>query len=594
MTKRLLSILLTLCLMLTLIPVSAAGTAYAADEPTEQELNRIFTNMGFASQLKGGDPDFDEDENVSPYVALWFISMNGRLEKYYNEETWNYEMTIDQYMDVMNSSFTNYDEEEVKAFLEENGYYDSSAGDDVTIFLGGLGDYWAWEPLTITQFGNEYIIEGIFLYGGEATGDVTDDDIEFYDYWLYSYSYTDENGEVHNCTDKMAIEHGITVTVVNTDEGLKVSSYDETPCYTWDGVTYAQNESTGEFDQTYTATLAYTSATYSGSNKKPAVTVTDKDGNVLASSQYEVEYAYNKNPGTAKVEIEVDYGNYDAEILKTFKIKLKAPAVSTSNVTSSGKIKLSWSAVSKADTYYIYRATSKNGTYSRIKTTTSTSYTDTTAVAEKTYYYKVKSVYAADSAYNSAYSTVVSRTCDLKQVTGLKAATVASSGKIKLTWSGVSGADKYYVYRATSKNGTYKQVKTTTNKYWTDTTAVAEKTYYYKVKAVSTANSAANGAFSSKVSKVCDLAKPVISVSRNSSGDPKVTWKKVTGADKYYVYRATSKSGTYKKVKTTTNKYWTDTTAVAGKTYYYKVKAVSTATSDANSAFSAVKNCTAK
>ena len=96
------------------------------------------------------------------------------------------------------------------------------------------------------------------------------------------------------------------------------------------------------------------------------------------------------------------------------------------------------------------------------------------------------------------------------------------------------------------------------------------------------------------MSKVCDLAKPVISVSRNSSGDPKVTWKKVTGADKYYVYRATSKSGTYKKVKTTTNKYWTDTTAVAGKTYYYKVKAVSTATSDANSAFSAVKNCTAK
>ena len=97
-------------------------------------------------------------------------------------------------------------------------------------------------------------------------------------------------------------------------------------------------------------------------------------------------------------------------------------------MTSSGKIKLSWSAVSKADTYYIYRATSKNGTYSRIKTTTSTSYTDTTAVAEKTYYYKVKSVYAADSAYNSAYSTVVSRTCDLKQETGLKAPSVASSG----------------------------------------------------------------------------------------------------------------------------------------------------------------------
>lgn len=113
------------------------------------------------------------------------------------------------------------------------------------------------------------------------------------------------------------------------------------------------------------------------------------------------------------------------------------------------------------------------------------------------------------------------------------------------------------------------------------------------MKAIKSGNSAINSAQSKVISKVCDLAKPTITVKRNSKGDPKVSWKKVSYADKYYVYRATKKGGTYSKVKTTTSSSYSDTKAKAGKTYYYKVKAVSTKTSDANSAFSAVKSCKA-
>ena len=62
---------------------------------------------------------------------------------------------------------------------------------------------------------------------------------------------------------------------------------------------------------------------------------------------------------------------------------------------------------------------------------------------------------------------------------------------------------------------------------------------------------------------------------------------------KYGVYRSTSKNGTYSLKKTTTSTSYTDTSAVAGKTYYYKVKAIGSNTS-ANSAYSSIKYITAK
>lgn len=53
----------------------------------------------------------------------------------------------------------------------------------------------------------------------------------------------------------------------------------------------------------------------------------------------------------------------------------------------------------------------------------------------------------------------------------------------------------------------------------------------------------------------------------------KVSWGKVNHAEKYCVYRATSKNGNYNKISTVTGTSYKDYTAKAGKRYYYKVKA---------------------
>ncbi len=247
-----------------------------------------------------------------------------------------------------------------------------------------------------------------------------------------------------------------------------------------------------------------------------------------------------------------------------------APVVKLGNSTASGKPVLTWNAVPGATSYKVYRATSKSGTYSLLGTVTTTSYTNTGAKEGTTYYYKVK---AANGAGESAYSNVVSGKV---VVTPKPAAPVvklgnsATSGKPMLTWNAVSGATSYKVYRATSQNGTYSLLGTVTATSYTNTGAKAGTTYYYKVKAV---NSAGESAYSNIVSGRATVTTLTLGHS-STSGKPMLTWKAVSGAASYKVYRATTKNGAYSVINTTKALTYTNTGAALGTTYYYKVEAL--------------------
>lgn len=77
-----------------------------------------------------------------------------------------------------------------------------------------------------------------------------------------------------------------------------------------------------------------------------------------------------------------------------------------------------------------------------------------------------------------------------------------------------------------------------------------------------------------KTSKATPIAKPAVTIKNINDSYLKVSWSKRTKAVKYNVYRATSKSGTYKKITTTTKTSYNDKTVDNNKTYYYKVKAL--------------------
>ena len=266
---------------------------------------------------------------------------------------------------------------------------------------------------------------------------------------------------------------------------------------------------------------------------------------------------------------------------------IEAPVAKGSNKASTGKPMVTWEHVEGAVKYEVYRSNKKNGTYTRGTTTTGTTYTNTKAVAGKYYYYFVRAI---DADGNYADSNIVGRTCDLAQTT-VTLSNVASTGKIKISWEAVEGATKYEVYRATSKDGTYSRISTTSTTSVTNTKAEEGKTYYYKVRAICDVDAAA-AAYSSIKSRTCGLPQPSVSIAL-SSKKPKVGWDKVEGAVSYKVYRATSKTGTYSLVKTTTASYYKDTKATSGKTYYYKVVAVCSNTAG-NSAYSSIVSIKSK
>ena len=268
------------------------------------------------------------------------------------------------------------------------------------------------------------------------------------------------------------------------------------------------------------------------------------------------------------------------------------PVVKPDYLISTGKPYIKWTAVSGASQYEVYRSGSKDGTYTLLGTTTAANYTDSKANAGYTYYYKVRAISKVRSTANSSLSATVAATCHCARPV-VKPDYLISTGKPYIKWTAVSGASQYEVYRSGSKDGTYTLLGTTTATNYTDNKANAGYTYYYKVKAVSKVSSGANSYYSVVIGATCHCARPSVKIT-TSNGSPRLTWNAVAGANKYEVYRATSKNGSYTKMFTTSNLSYTNTSAKAGTTYYYKVKAVSKVKSTANSAFSTVVSIRAR
>ncbi len=159
---------------------------------------------------------------------------------------------------------------------------------------------------------------------------------------------------------------------------------------------------------------------------------------------------------------------------------------------------------------------------------------------------------------------------------------------VKITWSKVSGADKYDVYGKTGSKGKYSKIGSTTKTYYTDKKASSGKKYYYYVKAVNETGS--SSASSSK--SIYHLADTTLSTPKSTKSGITLKWKKVTGADGYMVYRKTG-LGSYSKIATVKGNIkvtYTDKSAKKGKKYTYKIKAYKSKTYSAYSNTKTIKD----
>ena len=177
------------------------------------------------------------------------------------------------------------------------------------------------------------------------------------------------------------------------------------------------------------------------------------------------------------------------------------------------------------------------------------------------------------SGMKAAIKVTVQAEAKLAEPKSVKA--VQTSAKaVKVTWSKVTGAKQYDVYRSAKVSSGFRKIGTATVTSYKDKKATPGKTWYYKVVAVS--RIAGNNSAMSGAARISMLKKPSIKVKSMNSGQVTVKWNKIKGVKGYQIYVSTKKTGGLKKkltlmkaskVKSTVKKL------KSGRKYYFKVRA---------------------
>ena len=130
--------------------------------------------------------------------------------------------------------------------------------------------------------------------------------------------------------------------------------------------------------------------------------------------------------------------------------------LSTSGSTTS--IYISWSGVPGATGYYVYRNSSDTGTYTRVGTPSSTSFTDTDISKNTIYYYKVSAYNSQGEGPQSEYVQGMTKPNPPTNVSAVGISAGINSG-VRVTWDSVPGARKYVVFAGVlGKDVTYNSV----------------------------------------------------------------------------------------------------------------------------------------
>ena len=289
------------------------------------------------------------------------------------------------------------------------------------------------------------------------------------------------------------------------------------------------------------------------------------------------------NDGTDGLHI---YGNPTTVPVTT------APSDLSTTAVSNSQVNLSWTVNSNDQSgFKVERATDSGFTHNLTLLTTTAanawSYSDTTAAAGTTYYYRVR---ATNSIGDSSNCTAASAmTYPVAAPTALSAS-VISSTQVNLSWTAPAGTiTGYNVYRgtmgegaesSTPLNGSLIPAGTTS---YSDTTAASGTSYYYIVKA---ATSSGNSAASNEVEGLTAASNAPTGVTATpAAGSITLNWNAATGFQSgstvtYNVFRATTPGGenTFatplngSTALSGSTLSYSDTTALPGVTYYYKIE----------------------
>lgn len=141
---------------------------------------------------------------------------------------------------------------------------------------------------------------------------------------------------------------------------------------------------------------------------------------------------------------------------------------------------------------------------------------------------------------------------------------------VKISWGRVNGAARYRVYYKGSKG--WIRLADTTSTSYTDKAVSSGKNYTYTVRCLSADAKRFTSGYDSKGKSVKFLSVPKIKKTENVYGGVKLTWNKVSGAEKYRVYY--KKNNEWKGLGNTTSTSFIDTKAMSDHNYTYTVRCI--------------------
>ncbi len=251
-------------------------------------------------------------------------------------------------------------------------------------------------------------------------------------------------------------------------------------------------------------------------------------------------------------------------------------SLAASDGTDTGGIQVTWTATTNMHHYQLWRgATNAIGQASLLADNlTNLSYYDTAVNPGYKHWYWVRAInaYGGDGTFSAADSGWRY----LPAPTGLSASKGTYTNQVALSWTASFGAVTYEIWRSEYNNvglaaliGTVANTVTTYN----DTTGLADKLYYYWVRARTPDMGSYSGPDSGFRAALPKPGKPTASKNTFST-KVRVTWAGVAGATQYEVWRATNNnSAAAAKLGTVTTLGYDDSAAQAGRLYYFWIKA---------------------
>lgn len=299
---------------------------------------------------------------------------------------------------------------------------------------------------------------------------------------------------------------------------------------------------------------------------KPVPVITDKEGTVYPTDS--VTYSSTSDGDTCVnagyVRMQIVITSHGQSVTIPYNYQIQARDINTASMTPIADVDYN----GKAHTPTI-RIT--DGTHLLTGSPTSS---DGSADFTYTYYNNVQPGTATVTINGINNYTGIANlyfSINVKEAPQMKV-TAMPSGRLKVSWNKVNGVSGYRIFYS-PQGGSQKQVNIGSSKKTTYLTGLTRGVLYTVGLQSYVRANGQNGYSSASVQQIAtSTTQPKITSAKSTGkGRIKLTWKKVSNATAYMVYRKTSSSKKWTRVKTTKSTSFTNTGLKSGRKYTYKV-----------------------